>query len=437
LGGGFGGLEVARRLDRAFYRDPGVEMTLVNRDNYFLFSPMLPEVAGSTIEPSHVVSPTRAFLRKVVFQEGEIDAIDRGARTVTVVHGATRHTHILPFDHLVLAVGSVPNFRGLPGVAEHALTFKNLGDAMLLRNRMIDLFEQADLETNAAARRPLLTFVVVGGGFSGIEVAAALKDFCRAAGRYYPRLRAGEERLLVVHQGERILPEIRPELAGYALEKLRARGVEVRLRAGVRAAGPDWIETSAGERIATHTLLWTAGTTANPIIQGIPCRKDRRGTIIVNELLEVQDCPGLWAVGDCALVPDPDTGEPYPPTAQHAIREAKTLAENIVASVRGGSKQPFHFHTLGMFVSLGHRSAVAEIRGFRFSGFLAWWLWRTVYLAKLPRLERKVRVALDWTLDLMFPRDFAQLRPFRERAVSIPGWEDSTSPATPRVTTNA
>jgi NADH dehydrogenase len=429
LGGGFGGLEVARHLDRLFRHDEDVEIILVNSDNYFQFNPMLPEVAGSAIEAKHVVSPLRAFFRKVAFHEADVEGIDLAARRVTVAHGVTRHAHELPFDHLVLALGSVTNFRGLPGVAENALTFKSLGDAMVLRNRMIDLFEQADLECCAEERRPLMTFIVAGAGFSGVELAAALWDFCHAAGRFYRNIRPDETRLLIVHPGERILPELGPELADYALKKLRTRGVEVRLKTGIRAAGRGWVETSSGERIPAHTLVWTAGIAPNPLLQHIPCQKDRRGAVIVNPYLEVPDCPGVWALGDCALVADPDTGHAYPPTAQHAIREAKALAANLATAIRGGLKRPFRFRTLGTFVSLGHRSAVAEVRGLRFSGFLAWWLWRTVYLAKLPRLERKVRVALDWTLDLFFPRDFAQLRPFQGRAVSLPTLEESTTPA--------
>ncbi len=436
LGGGFGGLEVARHLDRLFRADRDVEITLVNRDNYFLFTPMLPEVAGSSIEAKHVVSALRAFFRGVVFREAEVETIDLDARRVTLVHGSTRHAHVLPFDHLVLAVGSVTNFRGLPGVAEHALTFKSLGDAMMLRNRVIDLLEQADLETDAEVRKTLLAFVVAGGGFSGVELAAELADFCRAAARIYPSIRAGEARLVLVHHGERILPEIGPELARYALDELRTRGVEVSLETEVRAAGPEWVETTAGQRILARTLIWTAGIAPNPILQAVSCRKDRRGFVIVNEYLETPECPGVWALGDCALVRDPDTHEPYPPTAQHVTREARTLAGNLAATIRGGPRRPFRFRTLGTFVSLGHRSAVAEIRGLRFAGFFAWWLWRTIYLSKLPSLERRVRVAIDWTLDLAFPRDFAQLRPFQERAVSIPTVEEPEGSVSVHIPTN-
>ena len=254
LGGGFGGLEVARHLDRLFRRDEDVEITLVNRDNYFQFTPMLPEVAGSAIEAKHVVSPLRAFFRKVAFHEAEVEGIDVAARTVTVAHGVTRHTHELSFDHLVLALGSVTNFRGLPGVAANALTFKDLGDAMVLRNRMIDLFEQADLECCAEERRSAMTFVVAGTGFSGVELAAALWDFCHAAGRFYRNVRPDEARLLLIHPDERILPELGPELADYALQKLRTRGVDVRLKTGISATGPGWVETNTGERIPAHTL---------------------------------------------------------------------------------------------------------------------------------------------------------------------------------------
>lgn len=428
LGGGFGGLEVARQLDRLLRADPGVAITLVNRDNYFLYSPMLPEVAGSGVEAKHVISAMRAFFRKVAFRAGEVARIDLPSRTVTTIHAPTHRNHVIPFDHLVLALGSVTNFRGLPGVAEHALTFKSLGDAMVLRNRVIDLFEQADLEVDPETRRRFLSFVVAGGGFTGVELAAELADFCRAAARFYPNVKPGEARLRLIHHSERILPELGPELARYALDKLRAKGVDVLLETGIRSADADWVETTAGLRIPTRTLVWTAGITPNSLLQTLPCPKDSRGAIVVDQYLQVPGCPRVWALGDCALVRHPDTGTPYPPTAQHATREARTLAENLAATIRGGTRRRFRFRALGMFVSLGHRSAVAEIRGLRFSGFLAWWLWRTVYLAKLPRLERKVHVALDWTLDLVFPRDFAQLRPFQEQAISVPTPEGPASP---------
>ncbi len=324
----------------------------------------------------------------------------------------------LKFDHLVLALGSTTNFYGLPGVAENALPMKTLSDAMMLRNHIIDLFEHADLQSDPQIRKAMLTFVVVGAGFAGAETAAELHDFAYTARRYYPNVRPEEVRVILVHAGSRIMPEIGEKLADYASKKLTENGVEVLLNTRVRSATADWVELINGERIPTKSLVWTAGVAPSPLLTTLPCARNKRGQIIVNEHLEVADHPGIWAIGDCAQIPNPRTGAPYPPTAQHAVREGKTVAQNIAASIRVGKKKPFTYRPLGVLASLGRRSAVAEICGIRFSGFFAWWLWRTIYLLKLPGLERKVRVAMDWTLDLFFRRDIALLKVFMKKVPS-------------------
>lgn len=410
LGGGFAGVCAARSLEKIFARDAAVEIALVSDENFLLFTPMLAEVASSSIEARHIISPIRAFFRKVSFHNAQVLSVDIESRRVVAVHCPTCQQHELPFSVLVLALGSTTNFFGLSGVARHALPMKTLADAMRLRNHIIDLFEHADMQRDSDMRRSLLTFVVAGGGFAGTETVAEIHDFAYTAQRYYPQVRPDEMRVVLVHQGRRIMPEIGESLAEYALKQLRRKGVEVLLDTGVRSSSDRWVELATGERIPTRTLVWTAGTSPHPLLATLPFARNQRGQVIVNQYLEVPGHPGVFAIGDCAEVPDLPAGGTCPPTAQHAIRQGRLVGENIRATLEGRPKRGFAYRPLGVLSSLGRRSAVAEIRGFKFSGFFAWWLWRTVYLLKLPGLERKVRVAFDWTLDLFFPRDVVLLK---------------------------
>jgi NADH dehydrogenase len=418
LGGGFGGLYTALELERTLARDSEVEVMLVNRENFFLFTPMLHEVAASDLDLTNIVSPVRKLLRRVRFFQGDVLSVDLEGRAVTLCHGTDRHCHEIPFDQLVLALGSITNFFGLPGLAERALTMRSLGDAMYLRNRLIASLEEADTECATTIREPLLTFVVAGGGFAGVETIASVNDFLRAALPFYPNLRPGDIRVVLVHSGELILPELGPELGRYAARKLSERGIEVMTGARVSGVGDDGVVLKDGTVLRTRTLVWTAGTSPHPLLSTLPCEKER-GRLKVNEYLEVAGHPGVWALGDCALVPDAKRGGFHPPTAQHALREGRVAARNVVASLRGGTLVPFRFTTLGQLAAIGRRTGVARMFGMNFSGFVAWWLWRTIYLGKLPRLEKKVRVALDWTLDLFFSKDLVQF--LTERAPVLPG----------------
>jgi NADH:quinone reductase (non-electrogenic) len=406
LGGGFGGIYAALELEKILGRRDDLEVTLVTRDNYFLFTPMLHEVAAGDLELNTIVNPLRKLLGRVNTFVGNVEAIDLEAREVQVSHGLDGHTHDLPYDQLVLALGSSTNFFGLPGVERCAFTVKSLSDAIVLRNRLITHLEEANAECSAGSRQPLMTFVVAGGGFAGVETLGGINDFVREALRFYPNLREDNLRMVLVTPDPLILPELGPKLGAYAQRKLAARGVEIITGVKVRGVENDLVELTDGQRIQASTLIWTAGTAPNPLLAALPVPK-RGGRVLVNEYLEVPDRPGVWALGDCALVPDPRAGSFHPPTAQHALREGRTVARNVVAAVLGGSKRPFRFSTLGQLAAIGKRTGVANVFGIRFSGFIAWWLWRTIYLSKLPRLEKKVRVALDWTLDLCFAKDFA------------------------------
>ena len=416
LGGGFGGTYAALELEKILARDGSgaFEVTLVTRDNFFLFTPMLLEVAASDLELSTIVNPLRKLLGRVNTFVGTIEAIDVASRRVTVSHGVDRHTHDLSYDHVVLALGSRTNFYGLPGVEECALTVKSLGDAVALRSRLITHLEEASSECAAGERHPLLSFVVAGGGFAGVETLGGINDFVREALRFYPTLSEDHLRMVLVTPDPLILPELGPELGAYAQRKLAARGVEIITGAKVRGVRDGVVELTDGRTIRASTLIWTAGTSPNPLLTALPL-PTQNGRVLVDDAFAVPGWPGVWALGDCAFVPD-GRGGFNPPTAQHALRQGRIAAQNVAATLLGRPKKAFRFRTLGQLAAIGHRTGVANVLGVKFSGFVAWWLWRTIYLSKLPRLEKKLRVALDWTLDLCFAKDFACLtdgRPLR------------------------
>ena len=405
LGGGFGGVGVVQRLERIFARSPHVDVTIVSASNYLLFTPMLAEVASSALRAEHISTPIRASCPRTRFRRAEVDAVDteRGHVRIRQDDGSTE---LLEYDHLVLALGSVPTFRGLPGLAEHAFALKSLDDATRVRNHVLALLERADGEADPVTRCTLLTFVVAGGGFAGTEMIAELFDLVHSVLHYFPGVTADDARFVLVHSGERILPELDADLGEYARERLAARGIEFVFGSRLAGATSTAVQLADGDEIPTYTLIWTAGNQPNPVLDQLPFARSRAGAVIAEPTLRIAGYENVWGVGDCAAVPDPaHDGAFYPPTAQHALRQGKTVADNIERSMRGRTPNPFRFRTLGILVALGHRTAVAEIRGHRFSGFAAWLMWRAIYLAKLPGIERKLRVSADWLMDFMFPRD--------------------------------
>ncbi|MCY7340929.1 MAG: NAD(P)/FAD-dependent oxidoreductase [Pseudonocardia sp.] len=406
VGSGFAGLSAARRFERLALRGVPVDVTLISDSNFLLFTPMLAEVASSALEPAHISAPVRAAVTHTRFRHCAVQDVDTESRSIRLATGAGPAQWV-PYDHLVLAVGSVPHFLDLPGVAENARTLKDLDDAVSLREQVIGLLERADhSESDPAERARSLTFVVAGGGFAGAEVVAELFDLVHEVLHYFPGITPDEPRFVLVHSRDRILPELSPELGAYALDRLRARGIEFRLEVRVAAASAQDVLLSNGDRIATSTFVWTAGNRPSPLIATLRGEHAPDGSLITDPTFRVAGLDGVWAVGDCAHIPDLDSdGAPFPPTAQHALRQGKVVADNIASVLAGGVPAEFRFRTLGVLVALGHRTAAAEIRGHRFSGLAAWLLWRGIYLAKLPGTEKRVRVLLDWLLDLAFPRD--------------------------------
>jgi len=405
LGGGFGGVYAAIHLEKLLAGQHTVEICLVSRDNFFLFTPMLHEIAASDLEITNIVNPLRKLLHKVEVLVGNVNEIDLPNKRVLISRGYRNESRQVDYDQLVIALGSITNFYNLPGFPELALAMKSLPDAIRLRAQILRHLEEANSECNPTDRKSLLTFVVAGGGFAGVETVAALNDFVREALPFYPNLCEDMLRVMLVHSGSVILPELGESLGRYTQEVLARRGVEVLLKSRVKSMTENSVFLVDSVAISSSTLVWTAGTAPSPIISSLPCAKER-GRILVNQFLGVPNWPDVWAVGDCAFVPDiRNPGKSHPPTAQHAIREGKVVAQNIAAVLLGRRLKPFSFRTIGLLASIGRRMGVARIFGFNFSGFFAWWMWRTVYLSKLPGLDKKVRVAFDWTLDLLFPKD--------------------------------
>jgi NADH dehydrogenase len=417
LGGGFAGMKTAECLEAEFRTDLSVSISMVSETNALLFTPMLAEVAGGSLEPSHISTPLRTTLHRTEFVRGRVASIDLQNRRVvldTEIAGNQSFRSELGYDHLVLALGAVSNYLGLTNVQKLALDFKSLIDAINIRNHVIEMFERADRESDLATRRGLLTFVVAGGGFAGVELAGALNDFARGILADYPNLRREDVRVVLVHSRGTILPELSESLGKYAQDRMTARGVEFRLNTRLTDARPGVVVLGETE-ISAETLVWTAGTAPNPLSKSLPVEKDKRGAVIVDKTLAVPGHAGVWALGDCAAVVDAKTGKPCPPTAQFALREAATVAKNIRASITGRTPIGFHFDSLGALCVVGYQTACAELtvpfarnRAVQFSGLLAWFMWRGIYLGKLPGLERKIRVLVDWTVEIFFPKDIVQ-----------------------------
>jgi NADH dehydrogenase len=425
-GGGFGGLNAARALERAMPRQ-SARITLVNDVNFLLYTPFLPEAAAGMLEPRHVVTPLRDVLDQTHLRLGVVVARDPARRTVTLLdpEGAERE---LRYDRLIVAHGSVSRVLPIPGLAEHAIGFKSLADAIWLRNHVIECMEGADACEDPDVRQELLTFMFVGGGYAGLEALAELQDFAAEAIEAYPRARLHGMRWILVEAMDRVLPEIDAKLAEYALRQLRGRGIDIRLGTTLEEVTAASARISTGEVIGTRTVVWTAGVVPHPSSRNLGLPVDERGRIVVDDHLRVKGTDDVWALGDAAAVPDPaNPSRPCPPTSQHAIRQGRTAGRNVAASLGAGEPRPFTYKTLGAFVNLGRYKAVARVGPLTFRGFPAWWLARTYHVSQIPGMARKVRAVMDWTIGLPFKRDIAEVgsighpRPLRADAYERAG----------------
>jgi len=396
LGGGFAGGYVARLLGER-------GATIISPDNFMLFTPILPEAASGTLEPRHVVVPLRVMCPHAELRLGRVAGIDERDRFVAVETEAGSIE--LGYEQLVLAIGSVPRVLPIPGLAEHALGFKDLADAIRLRNHVLRRLEAADAESDAARVARQLTFVFVGAGYAGVEALGELSDLVRDALRYYPRLRGFGQRWVLVDAAPQILAEVPTRLGRYAAEQLAKRGVEIRVATTLSSVDAGGAVLSTGERVETGTLVWTAGVRAHPLLAELGLPLDERGRVLVDETLRVVGRERLWALGDCARVPNGATpGVPDPPTSQHALRQARRLAHNL-----RGDPQPYSYRALGSVATLGRYQGIADVMGVQFSGLPGWFATRTYHLYQLPLLSRKLRVVTDWTVSLLFRRDIAEL----------------------------
>jgi len=426
-GGGFGGAMAARELERLMPRQ-SARLVLVNDTNFMLYTPFLPEAAAGTLEPRHVVTPLREILKRTNLRLGTIAAHDPAARTVEL---RTREGEVeqLPYDQLLLSLGSVSRALPIPGLAQHAIGFKSLADAIWLRNHVVETLEAANASEDPARREEWLTYVFVGGGYAGLEALAELQDFATDAIERYPRARLHGMRWVLVEATGRVLPEIDAGLADYALRQLRGRGIDFRLGATLEEVSAGSARLSTGETLPTRTVVWTAGVTPHPSLRDLSVPLDERGRVPVDECLRVGGMDSVWAIGDCAAAPDP-CGGLCPPTAQHAVRQGRVAARNIASELGVGSARPFSYRGRAAFVNLGRYKAVGRLGRLKFRGFLAWWMARTYHMSQIPGLARKARAVLDWTASLPFPRDTSEVgsigHPKHLDATMVP-WDSSTS----------
>jgi len=405
-GGGFGGAAAARELERVMPKQ-SARLVLVNETNFMLYTPFLPEAAAGTLEPRHVVTPLREILDRTYLRLGSIVGHDPEAKTVQL-RAKYGTVETLPYDQLLLALGSVSRTLPVPGLAEHAIGFKDLADAIWLRNHVVETLEEANATEDPARRDKLLTYVFVGGGYAGLEALAELQDFAVDAMENYPRARLHGMRWVLVEAAGRVLPEIDSELADYALRELRGRGIDIRLETTLEEVGPETARLSSGETLPTSTVVWTAGVAPQPILRDLNLPLDERGRVPVDGCLKVEGMDSVWAIGDCAAAPDVRGGL-CPPTAQHAVRQGPVAARNIAAQLGVGSAEPFTYRSEASFVNLGRHKAVGRIGGRTFRGFPAWWLARSYHMSQIPGTTRKVRAVIDWTAGLPFGRDISEV----------------------------
>ncbi len=409
VGGGFAGVNAALELAKRCAGVLPVHVTLLSDRNFFLFTPMLAEAATGAVEARHVLYPIRPLCgrRGVEFGEMAVESVDLERRQVIARHSRSPVRQSVHYDKLILALGAAPNTAIAPGAAEHALPFKGVGDALLIRNRVIDLFEAAALTDDPWARRRLLTFVVVGAGHAGTELMAAIEELTRGILlRHYPSIPEDSIRLVLV--GSVVLPQTATNLAQYTKEQLLERGIELETTRAAKVL-PDGLTLADGRVIPSHCVIWTAGNRVSPVVEALPLPKAKDGRLLVNEFFEAQGIRDVYALGDNAAQTDLRSGQPYVATAQVALRQARVLAENLEAEFTGRTRKPFRFKLLGEMVPLSRHTAVADLNGMKLVGFPAWWIWKTVYMMKLPTLASRLRVILDWTVELFFERDVSEL----------------------------
>lgn len=407
LGGGFGGVNVLREIQNMFQDKVNVDISIVNQENFFLFTPMLPEVASGMIHPRDISIPIRTFCKRAKFYQAVVSTIDLEQKLVTITRLFDGKVHALEYDYLILAMGSVTNFFGNANIEKYSFTIKSIEDAIGIRNHSINMLENAGQTSDPDLQQKLMTFTVVGGGFAGVETIGEINHLIReSAARMYPNINPEKINMVLISSKKGILPEVSKELGNKAMNYLKKNGVQILTNTKAVDADEDYVQLDNGEKIPCTTLIWTGGVTVDPVISELKCEHGKSGKVQVDKHLRLIGYPNVFALGDCAEIIDTATGKPYPPTAQHAIHESHALSNNLKVSLTGkGTLNEFSFHSKGMMATIGKRNAIVTAFGYNFQGFIPWMIWRTYYVLQMPALGKKIKVILDWTVDSFFKRD--------------------------------
>lgn len=426
LGGGFAGISVLRQIEKAF-AGTDVKITLVNEDNFFLFTPMLPELASGVIHPSDISIPLRIFCKNSEFIQAKVSSIDLKNKMVAITRTFDGKVKVLEYDYLVIALGSRTNFFGNKRIEKSSFTIKTIQDAIAIKTHLIHMLEIADSEEDRVIQEKLLTVVVVGAGFAGVETIGEINDFVRdSAKNYYKNVNPHNIKMILVSAKDGILPELGDELAQKAYQSLQNAGIRIIPNTKAVDAGDDYVFLGNGETIKCSTLIWTAGVTIDPVITNLDC-EHKAGKIVVDANLKIPNYPNVFALGDCAAITDKKTGNLYPPTAQHALRESKIVAHNLKSAMKNGTQKEFNYESKGMMAIIGKRDGIAMISGRKLSGPLAWVVWKTYYLTMLPTFEKKLKVAIDWSVNLFFKRDITLVRKIKRKSLNKFDLDDISS----------
>ena len=407
LGGGFGGVNVLREIQNIFQNKVNVDISIVNQDNFFLFTPMLPEVASGMIHPRDISIPIRTFCKRAKFYQAVVSSIDLEQKLVTISRLFDGKVHALEYDYLILSMGSITNFFGNKNIEKHSFTIKTIEDAIGIRNHSINMLENAGQTSDPDLQQKLMTFTVVGGGFAGVETIGELNHLIReSAARMYPNINPKKIKMILVSSKNGILPEVSKSLSEKAMRSLKNQGIQVITKTKAVDADEDYVLLDSDEKIPCTTLIWAGGVTVDPVIAGLKCEHGKSGKVQVDKYLRLIGYPNVFALGDCAEIIDSATRKPYPPTAQHAIHQSHTVSHNLKVSLTGKDKMnQFSFHSKGMMATIGKRNAIVTIFGYNLQGVLPWLIWRTFYVLQMPSLGKKIKVILDWTVDSFFKRD--------------------------------
>lgn len=407
LGGGFGGVNILREVQNMFQNKVNVEISIVNQNNFFLFTPMLPEVASGMIHPRDISIPIRTFCKRAKFYQAVISSIDLEQKLVTISRLFDGKVHALEYDYLILSLGSITNFFGNKNIEKHSFTIKTIEDAIGIRNHSINMLENAGQTSDPDLQQKLMTFTVVGGGFAGVETIAEINHLIReAAARMYPNINPEKINMKLISSKDGILPEVSESLSKKATEYLKKHGVELLTNTKAVDADEDYVLLDNNEKISCATLIWAGGVTVDPVISELKCELGKSGKVQVDKFLRLIGYQNVFALGDCAEVIDQITGKPYPPTAQHAIHQSEVVSHNLKVSLTGKDKmKAFSFQSKGMMATIGKRNAIVSVFGYNFQGIIPWIMWRTYYVLQMPSLGKKIKVVIDWTVDSFFKRD--------------------------------